>query len=206
MRIKKATFICYADPPVAATASMSHIEGSIITPAKAWIMPRSKREALSSPIGEYDWIEDSIKPLRGAEIIDTAWNAVGGLILLGQMPFDYVMQEKVTSLCACIKHRVSCKRNGVTYLSEVTPVGFIPQSHGGGCNPGGYIHFPGAEDFSINVFKCRLDRMNYGNRNNLYAFLNAPKLNTSHAKKYFPNHDFKSNVYLDKYDFYETLL
>lgn len=206
MRIKKAKFACYADPPCPAIASVTHIQGKILTQPKSWLLPKAKKAALHCPIGEYDRITDKLIPIKGASILNSSWDKFGGLIIVGEIPLDYLIDETVTSLCACLLHSVSCVRNNITYISQVLPTGFIPQTDTGGCNPGAFLHFPGAEKFSINVLQRRIEAMKdqqlyFKNFTQLRQFINTPKVDTTIIQKHFPNLNLHSNKYLDQYEF-----
>lgn len=178
-------FICYADPPGVARASITNCSGPVVTLPHSW-SSKARDEVLGAQIYQD---ESSKKGIKGSRILDSSWDDKGGLIVLAEMPFSEVVtigskyaSYQMVSLCACLEHSVKEIPNQPIYCDDVIANGFIVQPTGG-CNPMGYAYFPKAPKFNRRVNRY----MAYNSRGYRHEqFLERPRINDDFMDLHFP--------------------
>jgi len=197
----------YADPPCVGYEDWTTIPDDWSSAAVDRLRKRD--------LGFYGFVtpEDSIK------VLDSAWDEVGGPVVLLQMSLKDVLKidynntwvgarpevsYRLTSLCAHVEYhqslrKIETRNQPVSWLMRSTHVtGFDAISHGSGCNPAGEVIIPGATLFNRRMRAYRVKDLNNSNdRDELAAFRKAPKLTTARVKRLFPNQSFALNRKLE---------
>jgi len=203
-------FVCYADPPAPATASISDcnrafIEPKLIATPNSW--SKSALRLVKKAI-----ITDSVYDQKNrGKIIASSWNRVGGILIAVEMPFKYILNKYAdlccASLCCCSKHhtRVYPFKHNTLQLVDAVPFCFITQDDGG-CNPAAYNFFPQTHKFNNYVNKVMLKKFddwcwdsleNKKCKEKKSLYVNRPKITEKLVKYHFPDIDFSNNVLLD---------
>jgi len=192
-------FAAYADPP-------GHTETD--DGSKIITMPDGWHSTMQDRVKGHQIIELGGRRKYG-EIIDSAWDAKGGLIVLGKTKMKHVidcqltkMVLQFTSICASIEYypKHSKTNRDIIYCEDTKIDHFVRVEDGGGCNSTGGIMFPTAKEFTKNMLEFRRKSMyDSYSRTGYLEFLHRPALSHAYVKRLFPTYDFGANKILEQF-------
>ena len=192
----------YADPPAPSVyIDEDSVDLGLITYPQGWAS-----DAVDKAIGVADC------GYSRKEVVASAWDPEGGLAIVIRMRLSdlaYVTKAYGTtrrptlaspsSVCAHVEYRSGRRvktglRRGEAWCEDCLLQGFQILHGRGGCNPGGSIFVPQAQQFSLLALRTRAQAFSaYDDLQALAAFASAPKLTAQRVAKLFPEQNWGSN-------------